>query len=261
VEAEWAALADGTAIVEMAGASGLALVARNDALSATTYGTGELIAAAIAHGCRRVIVGVGGSATTDGGLGALDALGWTLHGVAVEVACDVTTTFLDAPAIFGPQKGASPADIALLEERLRDLARRFEELSGADVVALPGSGAAGGLAGGLAAIGARLVNGFDVVANATGFEAALEASSAVLTGEGKVDASTLTGKAVARVLDAARAAERPAAVIAGGIARGLELGAPARALTAMGSGNTFRDAPALVEAAAFELTLELLRDR
>ena len=111
VEAEWAALADGTAIVEMARASGLALVARNDALSATTYGTGELIAAAIAHGCRRVIVGVGGSATTDGGLGALDALGWTLHGVAVEVACDVTTTFLDAPAIFGPQKGASPADI------------------------------------------------------------------------------------------------------------------------------------------------------
>jgi len=261
VEAEWAALADGTAIVEMARASGLALVARNDALSATTYGSGELIAAAIAHGCRRVIVGVGGSATTDGGLGALDALGWTLHGVAVEVACDVTTTFLDAPAIFGPQKGASPADIALLAERLRDLARRFEELSGADVVALPGSGAAGGLAGGLAAIGARLVNGFDVVANATGFEAALEASSAVLTGEGKVDASTLTGKAVARVLDAARAAERPAAVIAGGIARGLELGAPARALTAMGSGNTFRDAPALVEAAAFELTLELLRDR
>ena len=128
----------------------------------------------------------------------------------------MTTTFLDAPAIFGPQKGASPADIALLEERLRDLARRFEELSGADVVALPGSGAAGGLAGGLAAIGARLVNGFDVVADATGFEAALEASSAVLTGEGKVDASTLTGKAVARVLDAARAAERPAAVIAGG---------------------------------------------
>ena len=261
VKAEWAALADGTAIVEMARASGLALVARNDALSATTYGTGELIAAAIAHGCRRVIVGVGGSAATDGGLGALDALGWTLHGVAVEVACDVTTTFLDAPAIFGPQKGASPADIALLAERLRDLARRFEELSGADVVALPGSGAAGGLAGGLAAIGARLVNGFDVVAEATGFQAALEASSAVLTGEGKVDASTLTGKAVARVLDAARAAERPAAVIAGGIARGLELGAPARALTAMGSGNTFRDAPALVEAAAFELTLELLRDR
>ena len=163
-----------------------------------------------------MIVGVGGSATTDGGLGALDALGWSLHGVDVEVACDVTTTFLDAPAIFGPQKGASPADIAVLEERLRGLARRFDELSDVQTsFRCPGSGAAGGLAGGLAAIGARLVNGFDVVAEATGFEAALEASNAVLTGEGKVDASTLTGKAVARVLDAARAADRPAAVIAG----------------------------------------------
>ena len=176
----------------------------------------------------------------------------------------MTTTFLDAPAIFGPQKGASPADIALLEERLRDLARRFEGCSRCRRRGrCPGSGAAGGLAGGLAAIGARLVNGFDVVANATGFEAALEASSAVLTGEGKVEmSSTLTGKAVARVLDAARAAEQQAAVIAGAIARGFELSAPARGLTAMGSGNTFRDAPgSRVEAAAFELTLELLRDR
>jgi glycerate 2-kinase len=257
VTAEWAALADGTGIVEMARASGLALVGRNDPLAATTYGTGELIVAAIAHGCRRVIVGVGGSATTDGGLGALDALGWKLHGVAVEVACDVTTTFLDAPAIFGPQKGASPADVAALEERLRELARRFDELNGVNVVSLPGSGAAGGLAGGLAAIGARIVNGFDVVAAATGFPAALDASTAVLTGEGKVDASTLTGKAVARVLEAARVAGRPAAVIAGSITRDLDLGAPTRALNAMASGNTFRDAPVLVEAAAFDLTREL----
>lgn len=206
VEAGWAALTDGTAIVEMARASGLALVGRNDPLTATTYGTGELIAAAIAHGCRRVIVGVGGSATTDGGLGALDALGWTLHGADVEVACDVTTTFLDAPAIFGPQKGASPADVEVLEKRLRELARRFDALHGVNVASLPGSGAAGGLAGGLAVLGARIVNGFDVVAAATGFGAALEASSAVITGEGKVDASTLTGKVVARVLDAARIA-------------------------------------------------------
>jgi glycerate kinase len=262
LDAEWAALADGTAIVEMARASGLALVDNNDPLAATTYGTGELIAAAIAHGCRRVIVGVGGSATTDGGLGALDALGWTLQGVGVnvevEVACDVTTTFLDAPKIFGPQKGASPADVEVLEERLRDLARRFDELYGVNVVSLPGSGAAGGLAGGLATIGARIVNGFDVVAAATGFAAALEASNAVITGEGKVDASTLTGKAVARVLDAARAAGRPAAVVSGAIAPEVELGVPARSLSAMGRGDTFRDAPMLVEAAAFDLARELL---
>ena len=255
--AEWAALADGTAIVEMARASGLALVGRNDPLAATTYGTGELIAAAIAHGCRRVIVGVGGSATTDGGLGALDALGWTLHGVEVEVACDVTTTFLDAPAIFGPQKGASPADVEVLEERLRGLARRFDELYGVDVVSLPGSGAAGGLAGGLAAIGARIVNGFDVVAAATGFGAALEASTAVLTGEGKVDASTLTGKAspacsTRHGLRAGRRRDRR------GDRAGDRPRRPARSLTAMGSGNTFRDAPVLVEAAAFDLAQELL---
>jgi glycerate kinase len=258
IAAEWAALADGTAIVEMARASGLALVVQNDPLTATTYGTGELIAAAIAHGCRRVIVGVGGSATTDGGLGALDALGWTLHGVDVEVACDVTTTFLDAPSIFGPQKGASPADVEVLEERLRDLARRFDELHGVSIVSLPGSGAAGGLAGGLAALGARIVNGFDVVAAATGFAAALEASSAVITGEGKVDSSTMTGKAVARVLDAAQAAGRPAAVIAGAIAPEVELDVPGRSLSAMGSGDTFRDAPVLVDAAAFDLARELL---
>ena len=123
---------------------------------------------------------------------------------------------------------------------------------------LPGSGAAGGLAGGLAAVGARIVNGFDVVADAIGFGAALEASTAVITGEGKVDASTLTGKVVARVLDAARAAGRPAGVIAGTIEPGIELEVPARSLSAMESSNTFRDAPILVEAAAFALAQELL---
>ena len=137
VEADWAALADGTAIVEMARASGLALVGRNDPLTATTYGTGELIAAALDHGCRRVIVGVGGSATIDGGLGALDALGWTLRGAEVDVACDVTTTFLDAPALFGPQKGASPADVEVLEERLRDAGAAIRRRSTASNVVSP----------------------------------------------------------------------------------------------------------------------------
>jgi glycerate kinase len=102
------------------------------------------------------------------------------------------------------------------------------------------------------------VNGFDVVAAATGFDAALEASTAVITGEGKVDVSTSTGKVVARVLDAARAAGLPAAVIAGAIEPAVTLGVPARSLNSMGSSNTFRDAPVLVEAAAFELAQELL---
>ena len=118
----------------MARASGLALVRGNDPLTATTYGTGELIAAALDAGCRRVVVGVGGSATVDGGLGALEALGWTLRGAEVVVACDVRSVFLDAPRLFGPQKGASPGDVTVLEERLRGLAARLEAMFGVDVV-------------------------------------------------------------------------------------------------------------------------------
>jgi glycerate kinase len=257
VEAEWAALADGTGVVEMARASGLALVTRNDPLTATTHGTGQLIAAAIGHGCRGVIVGVGGSATVDGGLGALEALGWSLRGVEIVVACDVTTPFLDAPAHFGPQKGASPADVRVLEERLRALAERYAETLGVDVTTLPGAGAAGGLAGGLAALGARLVPGFDVVADAVGFDAALAASGAVITGEGKVDRTTLSGKVVARVLAAAQRRRLAAAVVAGSVEPGFDLGGvPVLALTELG-GDTFGDAAALVEQAAFSLASRL----
>jgi glycerate kinase len=257
VEAAWALLEDGTAVVEMARASGLALVEHNEPLTATTYGTGELIAAAIARGCGRVIVGVGGSATVDGGLGALDALGWSLHGADVVVACDVTTEFLDAPALFGPQKGASPADVEVLEERLRALAERYRATFGADVIGLPGTGAAGGLAGGLAAAGARLVPGFDVVAGAVGFAQALAESSGILTGEGRVDATTLTGKVVFRVLAAAREAGRAAGVLAGAIADDVDLGVPARALAEMESDDTFRDAAMLLEEAACSLVRRL----
>jgi glycerate 2-kinase len=250
IEAEWGLLEEGTAVVEMARASGLSLVAANDPLTATTYGTGELIAAAIARGCRRVIVGVGGSATVDGGLGALEALGWSLGGIDVVVACDVTTLFADAPALFGPQKGASPDDIAVLEQRLRELALRYRKRLGVDVSGLAGSGAAGGLAGGLAAAGARLVPGFDVVADAVGFADALAAAGAVITGEGKVDRSTLSGKVVARVLEAARAAGLPAAVVAGTIEPGVDLGAaPAQALADL-DGDSFGAAAALAEQAA-----------
>jgi glycerate kinase len=254
VEAAWTVLEDGTGVVETARASGLALVAENDPLTATTFGTGQLIAAAIGHGCRKVIVGVGGSATTDGGLGALDALGWSLRGADVVVACDVTTTYLGAPALFGPQKGATPGDVRVLEERLRVLAEHLRATLGVDVLGLPGSGAAGGLAGGLAALGARLVPGFDVVADAVAFERALEESGGVLTGEGKVDASTLSGKVVARVLEATRARGLPAAVVAGVVEPGLDLGGvPALALAGTSGGDTFRDAEALVEKAAFAL--------
>jgi glycerate kinase len=202
VEASFGLLSDGTAVVEMARASGLALVAgRNDALRATTRGTGELIAAAARSGARRVIVAVGGSATTDGGLAAVQALGWSLAGLDVTVACDVRTRFLDAARVFGPQKGASDAQISLLSRRLERLSEEYRDRTGVDVTALAGSGAAGGLAGGLAAIGARLEPGFDVVARTAGFENALIGVDLVVTGEGKVDVTSLDGKVVGGVLE------------------------------------------------------------
>jgi hypothetical protein len=142
-----------TAIVEMARASGLELVGgpeANDAMAASTYGTGELIGAAIDAGCRRIIVGVGGSATVDGGLGALRALEplSRLRAVELVVACDVRTRFVDAARTFAPQKGASPAQVELLHRRLARLVQVYERTYGIDVSGLDGGGAAGGLPGG-----------------------------------------------------------------------------------------------------------------
>src|SRR5213079_2872095 len=151
----------------------------NDPLRATTRGTGELIAAAARAGHRRVIVAVGGSATTDGGLGALDALGWSLAGLEVIVACDVVTPFLDAARVYGPQKGATAAQVSLLTRRLARLAEVYRDRTGVDVTELEGAGAAGGLAGGLAAIGAHLEPGFEVVARAAGLDDALEGADVV----------------------------------------------------------------------------------
>lgn len=201
VAAEWGVLSDGLAVVEMSRASGLALVeGDNDPLRATTRGTGELIAAAARSGARRILVGVGGSATTDGGLGAVEVLGWSLKGLDVTVACDVTTPFRLAAEVYGPQKGASSAEVALLTRRLARLAEEYERRTGVDVDSLPGAGAAGGLAGGLAAIGARLEPGFDVVAAAAGLGDALAGAALVVTGEGRLDASSLAGKVVGGVL-------------------------------------------------------------
>jgi glycerate kinase len=201
VDAHWGVLTGGTAIVEMAQASGLALVSgRNDPLRASTRGTGELIAAVRAQGFGRVVIAVGGSATTDGGLAALEALGWNLSGMKVTVACDVETSFVDAAHVFAPQKGASAAQVSLLTRRLEMLADRYRSRTGVDVTRLTGAGAAGGLAGGLAAIGAELMPGFEVVAEAVGLEAALDGADFAMTGEGTLDGSSLAGKVVGGVL-------------------------------------------------------------
>ncbi|HEX5616067.1 MAG TPA: glycerate kinase [Acidimicrobiia bacterium] len=201
VDAEWAVLRTGVAVVEMARASGLALVADNDPLRASTRGTGELIAAAARGGAKRIVVAVGGSASTDGGLAAVETLGWSLAGLDVVVACDVTTTFLDAASVYGPQKGATAAQVALLGRRLERLADQYRSRTGVDVTTLEGGGAAGGLAGGLAAIGATLEPGFEVVANVVGLEDALAAADVVVTGEGALDVTSFRGKVVGGVLE------------------------------------------------------------
>src|SRR5436305_12209982 len=220
VDAEWRMREQG-AVADMARASGLTLAGGaegNDPVQATTYGTGELIATALDEGARRVIVAVGGSATTDGGLGCVTALGpRRLRGVDVTVACDVEITFVEAAEAFGPQKGATPAQVALLRRRLERLAQVYERDYGVDVRALPGSGAAGGLAGGLAALGARLVPGFDVVADALSLAERLDEVDLVVTGEGFLDAQSFAGKAVGGVVDLAREADVPVLVVVGDI--------------------------------------------
>ncbi|MFM8305415.1 MAG: glycerate kinase [Actinomycetota bacterium] len=262
LDAEWAQLSDGTAVVEMARASGLLVVAGpNDPLRATTRWTGELVAAALRSGARRVVVAVGGSATTDGGLGAVEVLGWSLLGAEVIVACDVTTRFVDAARVFGPQKGASAAEVALLTRRLERLAEQYEARTGVDVRALEGGGAAGGLAGGLAAIGARVDHGFDVVAGLVGLEEALVGADLVLTGEGRCDATSFAGKVVGGVLDwAAELGVPHRGVIAGQVtAEAREeasvWGAQVEALVdrVWQSGEAFARAATLVEEAALDL--------
>jgi glycerate kinase len=210
--AQWR-LHDATAVIEMAQASGLQLVggaAGNDAVLASTVGTGQLIDEALTLGARRIIVCVGGSATTDGGLGAVQAITKhkMLRDVDVVVACDVRTTFVDAATTFAPQKGATDQQVRFLTARLVGAADHYLARFGVDVRALPGSGAAGGLAGGLAALGARLVPGFDLVASEVGFAAALSDGDFVITGEGRLDATSFTGKVVGEVARhaAARAA-------------------------------------------------------
>jgi len=221
VEAEWR-MRGTTAVIEMARASGLTLAGGpegNDPLRASTTGTGELVAAAVAAGARTVIVGAGGSATTDGGLGCLRALPplARLRGVELVVACDVTTAFVEAAPVFAPQKGATPAQVALLTSRLERLAQVYEQDHGVDVRRLPGSGAAGGLAGGLAAVGARLIPGFELVADAIGLSERMEGADLVLTGEGFLDDQSFQGKAVGGVVELAREGGVPVLVVAGRI--------------------------------------------
>lgn len=260
VEAEFGLLptAGGTeGVVEMARASGLDLVgeSRRDVRRATTRGTGELIAAACERGAERVLVCIGGSATNDAGAGMAQALGIRLldeegreippggaallrldridatglhpkvAGVEVAVACDVDNPLTGphgASAVYGPQKGATPEDVALLDRALGHLAAVVHRDLGIDVREIPGAGAAGGLGGGLVAfLGAKLRPGFDLVAEAARLPERLERAEVVITGEGKFDRQSQFGKAPSGVLRMAAESRRRAVLIAGQIEEGV----------------------------------------
>ena len=236
VSAAFGMLADGrTAIVEVAQASGLWRLApeERDAWGASSRGTGELIRAAIEAGARRVVVTAGGSATTDGGRGALEALGATFtsggadlsaletgsRGVKLLVACDVSNPMCGpggAAATFAPQKGADAETVERLEERLRDWAALARRSTGRDPSGQPMAGAAGGLAGGLWAFaGAELHAGSVLVLDTLRFDERARAARAVCTGEGSLDEQTLAGKAVFEVATRCRQGGIPCYAVVG----------------------------------------------
>jgi glycerate kinase len=223
VEASFVLLDDGRAVVEVAAASGFALVAEGerDAEAASSVGTGELIVAALAAGARQVLVAAGGSATSDGGAGAIavvEAAGG-LGGAPLKVLCDVRTPFELAAARFAPQKGADAATVVRIARRLDLMAAGLRR----DPRGVPMSGAAGGLSGGLwAAFDADLVPGAPFVLDALDFDRRLRASRAVVVGEGRLDATTLDGKALAEAATRAR-----------------QLGVPAHAIVAINALDAF----------------------
>lgn len=209
------ALAGPVAVVESAAASGLSLVAEGerDPWRATTRGTGELICAALDAGARRILLGVGGSATTDGGSGALEAIAehGGLGAARLTVLCDVRTPWEAAARIFAPQKGASPAQVEALAERLERMAGELPR----DPRGVAMTGAAGGLAGGLWAAGAELVPGAARVLEILDFDLRMRAARFVVTGEGRMDSQSLAGKLVSEVATRARQAGVPCHAVTG----------------------------------------------
>jgi len=259
VEAYWGILGDGeTAVMEMAAASGLPLVPKDkrDPRIATTYGTGELIKAALDRGLRKIIIGIGGSATNDGGCGMVQALGGKfldsdgqelpyggaalaqldrvdlsgmdsrLIDTVIMVACDVDNPLCGATgasAVYGPQKGANPKMVVELDGALKNFASKAQIATGKDVAELPGAGAAGGLgAGFLFFTKAKLQPGVEIVLTTTGFESLVKSAQLVITGEGCTDFQTAFGKAPVGVAKLAKKYNVPTLCLAGGLGQGYE---------------------------------------
>lgn len=259
IQASWGVLGDGhTAVMEMAAASGLPLLSREERnpLITSTYGTGELIRAALDNGIQKIILGIGGSATNDGGSGMLHALGARflnadkkdlppggaalcdletidisgldprLATVEIAVACDVDNPLCGscgASAIYGPQKGATPSAVARLDKALARFAEVAEQMTGRQVVNRSGAGAAGGLGAGLLLFTpASLRPGIELVLETIDFETALSNASLVFTGEGRTDAQTAFGKAPVGVAKAAARFNLPVVCLSGGLGDGYE---------------------------------------
>ncbi len=258
--ARFLVLPNGTAVMEMAEASGIAGLTRHqlDPLHATTFGTGELLRAILDHGCRSIIMGIGGSATNDGGAGMAQALGACflnaqgrelapggaallelqhidctrldprLRETSITVACDVTNPLCGeqgASAVYGPQKGATDQDVALLDRALAHYAGVLNREFGIDVATVAGAGAAGGLGAALLAFcNAAIRPGITAVLDVIGFDQALSGAGLILTGEGRIDAQTANGKVPVGVAERAKAHSPgiPVIAIAGGLGEGAE---------------------------------------
>ncbi|MDE9457278.1 glycerate kinase [Xenorhabdus bovienii] len=256
VDAFFGLLGDGkTAVIEMAAASGLHLVPmeQRNPLITTSYGTGELILAALEHGVQKLILGIGGSATNDGGAGMMQALGaqlWDgdcrilplggaaltrlesidlssldprLNQLEITVACDVNNPLcgeLGASAIFGPQKGATPEMVKVLDSALHHYGMKIESLTGKKVIDVAGAGAAGGMGASLlGCLGAKLQSGIEIVINTLKLEEAIQGADLVITGEGRMDSQTIQGKTPIGVARVAKKFGIPTIALVGGMSR------------------------------------------
>lgn len=257
ITAAYGILEDGTAVIEMAAASGLPLVeGRLDPLHTTTYGTGQLIKDALDRGCRKFIIGIGGSATNDGGIGMAAALGARFLGedeIQVPlsgqglgelaridlsrldprigeshfvVACDVDNPLYGergAAHIYGPQKGADEQLVRLLDDHLRHYATVIERDLGMDISHIPGAGAAGGLGGGLIAfLGAQLTSGIEILMDMYAFDSNLEGADLIITGEGRIDGQSVQGKVIGGIAGKAKSRGIPVIAMVGTIGEGLD---------------------------------------
>ena len=255
-EVEYAMLPDGTAVIEMAAAAGLPLCKELDPMRASTYGVGLLMAEALISPFKRIILGLGGSATNDGGCGAAWALGARFYDragnsfipnggtleqidridltdlrallgdVPVTCICDVDNPMCGengAAAVFAPQKGATPEQVRQIDRGLRHLAEKLKECTGRDVLNLPGAGAAGGMGGGFAAMaGAELKHGIDIMLDTIRFDTVAKGADLILTGEGKIDSQSVRGKVVCGVAKRAKALKIPCIAIVGDAGDGYE---------------------------------------